>query len=83
MIVKDVMSRDVITVTRDETLVKLIAKLRKHNFHTLPVIDEKKNVLGVVNSEDIMKVCLPLGLIGSVYITLRVVVKWEALMWEG
>ncbi len=59
MIVKDVMSKDVITVTRDETLAYLIAKLRKYNFHTLPVIDEKKEILGVVNSEDIMKVCLP------------------------
>lgn len=59
MIVKDVMSKDVITVTRDETLADLIAKLRKYNFHTLPVIDEKKEILGVVNSEDIMKVCLP------------------------
>jgi CBS domain-containing protein len=59
MIVKDVMSRDVITITRDETLVDLIAKLRKHNYHTLPVIDEEKNLLGIVNSEDIMKVFLP------------------------
>ncbi|MHC4183234.1 MAG: CBS domain-containing protein [Planctomycetota bacterium] len=59
MIVKDVMSKDVITVTRDETLADLIAKLRKYNFHTLPVIDEKKEILGIVNSEDIMKVFLP------------------------
>jgi CBS domain-containing protein len=59
MIVKDVMSRDVITITRDETLVDLVSKLRKHNYHTLPVIDNEKKVLGVVNSEDIMKVFLP------------------------
>lgn len=59
MIVKDVMSKDVITVTRDETLADLVSKLRKHNYHTLPVIDNEKKVLGVVNSEDIMKVFLP------------------------
>ena len=59
MFVKDVMSRDVITITRDETLVDLVSKLRKHNYHTLPVIDNEKKVLGVVNSEDIMKVFLP------------------------
>jgi len=59
MLVKDVMSKNVITVTRDETLADLIAKFRKHNYHTLPVIDNEKKVLGIVGSEDIMKVCLP------------------------
>ncbi len=59
MLVKDVMSKDVITITRDETPVDLIAKFRNYNFHTLPVIDNEKKVLGVVNSEDIMKVFLP------------------------
>jgi len=57
--VKDVMSKDVVTVTRDETLADLIVKLRKYNYHTLPVIDNEKKILGVVNSEDIMKVFLP------------------------
>ena len=59
MLVKDVMSKNVITVTRDETLADLIAKFRKHNYHTLPVIDNEKKVLGIVGPEDIMKVCLP------------------------
>jgi CBS domain-containing protein len=59
MFVKDVMSKNVITVTRDDTLADLVAKFRKHNYHTLPVIDNEKKVLGIVNSEDIMKVCLP------------------------
>jgi len=43
----------------NENLIQLIAKFRKHNFHTLPVIDEKRNVLGIINAEDIMKVFLP------------------------
>ena|SRR3972149_10055385 len=59
MLVKDVMSKNVITVTRDEMLADLVAKFRKHNYHTLPVIDNEKKVLGIVGSEDIMKVCLP------------------------
>ncbi len=59
MLVKDVMSKEVITVGENENLAELIAKFRKYNFHTLPVIDNEKNVLGIVNSEDIMKVCLP------------------------
>ncbi len=59
MFIKDVMSKEVITIGKDENLVQLIAKFRKYNFHTLPVIDENKKILGVISSEDIMKVCLP------------------------
>jgi CBS domain-containing protein len=59
MCIKDVMSKDVITIGKDENLVQLIAKFRKYNYHTLPVIDESKKILGVISSEDIMKVCLP------------------------
>ncbi len=59
MLTKDVMSKEVITIGEDENLVQLIAKFRKYNYHTLPVIDESKKILGVISSEDIMKVCLP------------------------
>jgi CBS-domain-containing membrane protein len=59
MLVKDVMNKEVITVSKDEKLAQLIAKFCTHNYHTLPVIDKNKKVLGLVNPEDIMKVCLP------------------------
>jgi len=59
MLVKDVMSKEVITIGEDENLIELITKFRKHNFHILPVVDEKRKLLGVVNSQDIMKVFLP------------------------
>jgi len=59
MFIKDVMSKEVITIGKDENLVQLIAKFRKYNFHTLPVIDKNKRILGFVNYEDIMKVFLP------------------------
>jgi predicted transcriptional regulator len=59
MLVKDVMSKEVITIGEDENLVQLIGKFRKYNFHTLPVIDKNKRILGFVNYEDIMKVFLP------------------------
>lgn len=57
--VKDVMSKEVITVGENENLAELIAKFRKYNFHTLPIIDKNKGILGFVNYEDIMKVFLP------------------------
>jgi len=59
MLIKDVMSVDVVTISENENLIQLIAKFRENNFHALPVIDDKKKVLGVVTSEDIMKVFLP------------------------
>ena len=59
MLVKEVMSRNVVTVTRDETLTELIGKFRKYNFHTLPVIDEDRRLIGIVTPENIMKVFLP------------------------
>ena len=59
MLVKDVMSKKVITVGENEKLAELIAKFRDYNFHTLPVIDENKNILGIVEYADIMKVFLP------------------------
>ncbi len=59
MLVKDVMSKEIITVTGDETLSQLVDKFCKHNFHSLPVIDEERKLLGLVNHEDIMKVFLP------------------------
>ncbi len=59
MLAKDVMNKEVITVSKNENLAQLIAKFRTYNYHTLPVIDNEKKVIGIVNSEDIMKVCLP------------------------
>jgi CBS domain-containing protein len=59
MLIKDVMCKEVITIGENENLVQLIAKFRKYNFHTLPVIDKNKRILGFVNYEDIMKVFLP------------------------
>lgn len=59
MFVKDVMKKDVITISEDENVIQLIAKFRKYNYHTLPVVDENKKILGVISSEDIMKVFLP------------------------
>lgn len=55
MLVKEVMSVDVITVSPHETLAGLIGTLLKSNCHLLPVVDEEMNVVGVINFKDIMK----------------------------
>lgn len=55
MLVKEVMSVDVITVSPENTLSELIATLSQSNFHLLPVVDDNNNVVGVINYKDIMK----------------------------
>jgi len=55
MLVKEVMSVDVITVSPQNSLSELIERLSKSNFHLLPVIDDDNNIAGVINFKDIMK----------------------------
>lgn len=59
MLVKDVMSKKLTTVSPDDTLVDLIEKMMKYNFHMFPVIDDTKKVIGSVNFNDIMKIFTP------------------------
>lgn len=59
MIVKDCMTKDVITAKRSTTLAELIEIFRKYNFHTLPVVKGGNKIVGVVTFEDILKVFQP------------------------
>lgn len=59
MLVKDVMSKKLTTVSPDDTLIDLIEKMMKCNFHMFPVIDDTKKVVGSVNFNDIMKIFTP------------------------
>ncbi|MEA3328138.1 MAG: CBS domain-containing protein [Candidatus Omnitrophota bacterium] len=59
MKVKDCMTEKVVTVSRATTLTELIELFRKHNFHTLPVVEADNKVAGIVTFEDILKVFQP------------------------
>ncbi len=59
MKVKDCMSKKVVSVKRSTTLSQLIKTFQKHNFHTLPVVEEDNRLVGVINFEDILKVFRP------------------------
>ncbi len=59
MKVKDCMTKEVIAVKRSTTLSQLIKTFQKYNFHTLPVIEEDRRLVGIVNFEDILKVFQP------------------------
>lgn len=59
MLIKEVMSRQVVSTTPEESLAKLIKKFIRYNFHTLPVVKSEGRVVGTVDYEDIMKVFTP------------------------
>lgn len=48
MLVKDVMSKDVITVSPETAVVDAMQIMREHNFRRLPVVDKNGGVMGLV-----------------------------------
>ena len=50
--VSEVMSRDVITVTRNDTIVHCIALTKKHHVRHLPVVEEGK-AIGMISLRDL------------------------------
>ncbi|MFH1783857.1 MAG: CBS domain-containing protein [bacterium] len=56
MKVKDIMTKDVLTVQRSTTLRNLVKIFLDSKFHTLPVVDEQGKLVGIVALADILKV---------------------------
>lgn len=50
--VSEVMTRDVVTVTRDDTVVHCVALMRKHHVRHLPVVEEGR-AIGMVSLRDL------------------------------
>lgn len=48
MLVKGIMSKNVITVSPDTTVVDAMHIMREHNFRRLPVVDQNGDVVGLV-----------------------------------
>jgi acetoin utilization protein AcuB len=54
MVVGEVMSRSVVTLTPEETLLDALSRLRSHRIRHLPVVDNSK-VVGIVTDRDIKR----------------------------
>lgn len=54
-LVKDIMTKDVVTTSPDEAIDIAAFKLDSNSVSALPVIDEKKQVVGIITSDDISK----------------------------
>ena len=51
---RDIMTKDVITVTEQDTLQDVIELLSRHRFGGLPVIDENNRLIGIISVTDIV-----------------------------
>jgi len=53
VLIRDVMSRNVFTVTREMTLFEIIGIMNEKNIHTLPVV-ENKEIVGIIGRRDVI-----------------------------
>ncbi len=51
---KDIMTKEVITVTEDETLNDVLGLLSRHRFGGLPVVDKEGKIKGIISVTDIV-----------------------------
>lgn len=54
--VLDVMTREVWFLKLDDTLDKAVQIFQTHQFHALPVVDESKKLMGILTTNDLMRV---------------------------
>jgi len=54
MIVRDVMTRGVLTVKRDDTVKSVVEKIIMRHCGSIPVVDENDRLIGIVTLRDIM-----------------------------
>ena len=52
--ISNIMSTDLVTVTRKNTILEAINLLVKHNVTGLPVVDKKMRLIGVVSEKDLL-----------------------------
>ncbi|MDY6964630.1 MAG: CBS domain-containing protein [Halobacteriota archaeon] len=56
MKIEEIMTKDVISVKEDDTLLKVASVFKENNVAGVPVIDDGGNVVGVISEADILKV---------------------------
>lgn len=53
MLVEEIMTTKVITLTKDDTIESAYSILRENGFHHIPIIDEDNHVIGIISDRDI------------------------------
>lgn len=54
MLAKDIMTREVITARKEDTVEDVIKLLLDHNVSGLPVVDEENRVVGIITEGDLI-----------------------------
>jgi acetoin utilization protein AcuB len=63
--VKDIMTRDPLTVPPDFTVEETAEMLMKHKISGLPVVDVDSNIVGIITRDDLFKVLISLSGLGK------------------
>ncbi len=58
--VKDVMSKKIIAVHIDEPLLKAVSIMKLNDISRLPVVDKKRNLIGIISKGDIFRALINL-----------------------
>jgi CBS domain-containing protein len=53
--VKDIMTKDVVTVTKETTVMELAEIFAKKHLSSLPVVDQDGNLIGIVTETDLVE----------------------------
>ncbi len=53
--IRDLMSTEVVTIRGEDTLTKVSQIFSKKTFHHLPVVDDKRQLVGIISKEDILR----------------------------
>ncbi len=54
--IRDIMSRNVVTISPDKTIITASLIMIKHRITGLPVVDDQKNLVGILTQGDVFKV---------------------------
>lgn len=54
MLAKDIMTKEVITVTKEDNVETVIKLILEHNISGLPVINEESHVIGIITEGDLI-----------------------------
>jgi CBS domain-containing protein len=65
--VSDIMTRDLITVMRSDTLEKVDKIFTTNRIHHLPVVDEAQSLLGIISKTDYLKVSHMLNVFNQLF----------------
>lgn len=60
-LVREVMNTPLISISPDQNIFECAQLMNEHNIHHLPVVDQEKNVIGMISATDFLVVAEALG----------------------